>query len=378
MGLLSLINDLYLYIAARELKLHPLIPMVMYASLPQGGLILSARTLSNSIEAILVSFFLLLIQSTKITSHRSFLIFLQTFILALGFFLRPTFILFVFWPSLLQIHHMVTTYKLKHFAQYVLIGIAGLLLSCYSLVRIDSNYYMKKWVMAPINFLAYNWEPKNLAQHGIHPRYLHLIVNLPLLILNPVAFLYLLQRPTKATFHLLCSVLVPLAALSLFQHQESRFLLPIVPQLCLILSQNWQKSRSRSAFVTIWIVYSLVHFLFWGYLHQGGLLKMAQLIHSNPSECRDFHFWKTYMMPRFLLDNVSVHDLGGIPSDQLYLKFNESGSKCVNLIGPCLFADAFGMEVARASGHVWTEDFKEVWDNFSLSVFDMCWKRINL
>ncbi|KJE93020.1 hypothetical protein, variant [Capsaspora owczarzaki ATCC 30864] len=36
-------------------------------------------------------------------------------------------------------------------------------------------------VVAPLNNLLYNLNPANLEQHGLHPRYLHILVNMPLL-----------------------------------------------------------------------------------------------------------------------------------------------------------------------------------------------------
>ncbi len=35
--------------------------------------------------------------------------------------------------------------------------------------------------VTPFNFLRYNLLPSNLAQHGLHPRWLHLVVNLPMI-----------------------------------------------------------------------------------------------------------------------------------------------------------------------------------------------------
>ena len=35
--------------------------------------------------------------------------------------------------------------------------------------------------LTPLNFLRYNMLPSNLAEHGLHPRWLHLVVNLPMI-----------------------------------------------------------------------------------------------------------------------------------------------------------------------------------------------------
>lgn len=37
------------------------------------------------------------------------------------------------------------------------------------------------FVLTPLNNLLYNMDVDNLKQHGLHPRYLHLLVNTPML-----------------------------------------------------------------------------------------------------------------------------------------------------------------------------------------------------
>lgn len=45
--------------------------------------------------------------------------------------------------------------------------------------------------ITPLNFLRYNLLPSNLAEHGLHPRWLHLVVNLPM-IATPGLLFYVL------------------------------------------------------------------------------------------------------------------------------------------------------------------------------------------
>lgn len=57
-------------------------------------------------------------------------------------------------------------------------------------VGADSVYFLgstAKLVLTPYNFLSYNLRTENLAKHGIHPRWLHVVVNLPM-ILGPSLF----------------------------------------------------------------------------------------------------------------------------------------------------------------------------------------------
>jgi phosphatidylinositol glycan class Z len=37
------------------------------------------------------------------------------------------------------------------------------------------------FVLTPLNNILYNMDVENLKQHGLHPRYLHLLVNAPML-----------------------------------------------------------------------------------------------------------------------------------------------------------------------------------------------------
>ena len=49
----------------------------------------------------------------------------------------------------------------------------------------------KCFQVAPFNFVMYNLVPGNVASHGEHPRYTHLLVNLPLL-LGPLAPIFVI------------------------------------------------------------------------------------------------------------------------------------------------------------------------------------------
>lgn len=40
---------------------------------------------------------------------------------------------------------------------------------------------INNFVVTPLNFIRYNIDPQNTAQHGVHPKYLHILVNIPLL-----------------------------------------------------------------------------------------------------------------------------------------------------------------------------------------------------
>lgn len=49
----------------------------------------------------------------------------------------------------------------------------------------DTHYYggdHTHWIVTPWNFLGYNMISSNLVSHGIHPRWLHAVVNLPMIV----------------------------------------------------------------------------------------------------------------------------------------------------------------------------------------------------
>ena len=58
-------------------------------------------------------------------------------------------------------------------------------LTSLAFVCADSAYFVSPArtsvvELTPLNFLRYNLLPANLAEHGLHPRWLHLLVNLPM------------------------------------------------------------------------------------------------------------------------------------------------------------------------------------------------------
>lgn len=118
-------------------------------------------------------------------------------IVVVGIFNRPTFVIFAFPPIFFWLQRglgsKVVGFKDFHYRIFALImcGIPTLLL----LIIVDSLYYgyltsaeveslkisLDNWVVTPLNFLRYNLDHRNLAEHGLHPWWLHFAVNVPLL-----------------------------------------------------------------------------------------------------------------------------------------------------------------------------------------------------
>lgn len=120
-------------------------------------------------------------------------------ILAIGTFNRPTFLLYAVTP----IFYWISRGFSKNYNQFLRIfNIRFLVLFLCFLpgmslfILIDSFYFEHmtdnelNLVVTPLNFIKYNLNPSNLAEHGIHFRGTHLIMNVPLLF-NIMALLFL-------------------------------------------------------------------------------------------------------------------------------------------------------------------------------------------
>ena len=170
-------------------------------------------------------------------------------------------------------------------------------------------------VLTPLNNILYNISPSNLAQHGLHPWYQHLLVNIPQLI-GPAALL-LFTKPHLSLR--LYSAISGIFVLSIFQHQEARFLLPAVP---LILSSvNLPKRESfLRIWVVSWIVFNLALGTLMGVYHQGGIVP-AQVFMSKQPDATQAIWWKTYMPPIWLLNGknevLRTRDVMGMPGEAL-------------------------------------------------------------
>ena len=161
----------------------------------------------------------------------------------------------------------------------------------------------------------YNMSPSNLAQHGLHPWYQHLLVNLPQL-LGPAALLLLTQPHLSLRLY---SAISGVFVLSIFQHQEARFLLPTIP---LILSsvQLPKQGLVLKAWVVTWVAFNLAFGTLMGIYHQGGIVP-AQVFMSKQPDATQAIWWKTYMPPIWLLNGknevLRTQDVKGLPGEEL-------------------------------------------------------------
>lgn len=355
---ISLLNDLLLYDLCRIMKKDHNTLLTMFSS-SYVTLVHLTRTFSNCFEVLFFSLAIYLV--CKLLLHMKSgpdvrriryimnLSFMFGLVIAMGVFNRPTFVCFasipaaVFAFTLLEMKYNIKT-KLNFIFSFILGGISISL----SFTLIDTFYYNKihfnnlqqlchNLIITPLNFISYNTNKSNLDSHGLHPRWLHIFVNVPLLFSVYGIFvmldflrvsLKLLREPSmNFKVFLILSFIAPLLLLSIIPHQEPRFLLPLIFPLCLLYNDSFfYRFISKSVCVKLWYVTNILGIIFYGFLHQGGVYLSSNFIHSsvkNNTNCAVI-FYKTYMPPRYLLglgqnQNVGIYDFAGADLDHFEL-----------------------------------------------------------
>lgn len=286
--------------------------------------------------------------------------------LAAGTFNRPTFLIFCLAPILLWLYH-VSSHKLSVMLRNSTLLVFYTLPFCLAFIVGDSLYYrttltefsnrmytcveskhqqnvmscvwktlVHNTAVTPLNFIFYNVQELNLAKHGIHPFYLHVVVNMPLLYgVLYLLFMYNIYRyfSSAISFNNICWLsmfaIVPVDVLTIFPHQEPRFLVPLLPVMILVGASVMEKLRWRKAFGIVWIISNVVLAIFYGVLHQGGLVQslfhLQKTVDTTGTATGSNHvvFYHTYMPPRHLLLNqksqvtLIAHDLAGSEMSRL-------------------------------------------------------------
>ena len=284
------------------------------------------HTFSNSIETLLVLWCIVLVKRIRDHPERTMASACAglAFMGVLGVFNRITFPAFLL-PSALQLvpHLFKRTLRIP-----ILLTVAFLTISVA--VTIDTETYAgvrpsifniaDTTIFTPINNLLYNASPSNLAEHGLHPYYTHLAVNLPLL-LGPAIPLLLLSPPRFTTP--LLSAISGTLVLSAIPHQEPRFLLPCIP----LLLSSLRNPTSRT-FLLSWITFNVLLGTLFGAYHQAGVLPAQRFLErytqaptTNSTNLSHIFWWKTYPPPTWLDGNlpatVKVTDWMGLENDKL-------------------------------------------------------------
>ncbi|XP_063709701.1 GPI mannosyltransferase 4 [Culicoides brevitarsis] len=284
-------------------------------------------------------------------------------ICVLGVFNRPTFLVFGF-PIVFQWLQRGMGTKTVTFVDFnfriLFLILASLPALLYCIIT-DSFYFkyltiselehrdvgINNFVVTPLNFLRYNLNPAKTAEHGEHPKWVHVLVNLPLLynvlgITTVVSFCYMIYRfgnqeyqflPRAQSFVglMICSIVTPVLALSFINHQEARFLIPITLPVVMLhapklrygfTNENPFKVRywlydyfykyvlaadvSSKYLLKIWYILNLCLTIFFGFLHQGGVYPLADHFSmAMVTKAKDTHLHlitsHIYDIPNYLL-----------------------------------------------------------------------------
>lgn len=191
----------------------------------------------------------------------------------------------------------------------------------YSLLQALSDRELPETLLSmsitPWNAFRYNSKVSNLNDHGLHPRYLHVLVNLPILF-GPLCIIFFFSflkrynskksksRIAERIDRMMYSILFfGTFVLSCAPHQEPRFLVPLTIPVVIVLGEKLVcTEKYRRSLAIIWILFNTAFFTFFGTLHQGSiqssLLTIPQLISSNSTIPSAIVYYKTYMPPTFL------------------------------------------------------------------------------
>ncbi|ETO28749.1 hypothetical protein RFI_08378 [Reticulomyxa filosa] len=270
---ISLLIDLAVFRICKLMNHSNPSSVLMLWSINVVSIVFSTRTLSNTWElfllVILVWFIIELRQLAVQTKSFAIRNALVGGVFAIGIFVRFTFVVFAFpyllfltfdnliiWRNLSE--QKVAVWKMTLYSSWCsLVLLISFLITSAIIVQWDNDYFYRGQrngiaLITPIQALLYNSKTDNLSAHGIHPFYLHLVINMQMLF-GPM-FVYLvfdvlqsrglssefidkLRIPLdKRMFYyaLLANIFLSLFALSLVPHQEPRFLLPLLLPMSII------------------------------------------------------------------------------------------------------------------------------------------------
>lgn len=265
--------------------------------------VFQSHTFSNSLETIvlLITLFicqLIVFEARKVAPSYKTCFLLGTAI-TIGTFNRVTFPAFLILPLLSVFYHCFINNWLALF--YV---IFTTLITSLLVVLSDSYLYevQDRLVLTPLNNLLYNLNTDNISQHGLHPRYYHILINVPLICGPILVFFiskkYLIKLPTL-------SAISGVLFLSLFKHQELRFIIPILPLISVSINlANFDTVVQGDIIVRIWLLFNAIMGIVMGVFHQAGIIPLIS--EFSKKEIPVHIWWKTYSPPTWLYYNSNL------------------------------------------------------------------------
>jgi hypothetical protein len=160
------------------------------------------RPFSNTIETTLLAFVLYFVDLiTSSRCPRLLHVAALGCIIALGIWTRITFLAFALPAVVATLWTILQTAQSRPrvlFSRAALLAISSLL-SAALFILADSIYFARTFVVTPYNSAAYNLLQSNLAKHGLHPRWLHFFVNLPIICGPLLPLLVLAIKPSHVS-----------------------------------------------------------------------------------------------------------------------------------------------------------------------------------
>lgn len=329
-----LVTDMCLY---RILPTKPeRIKAVFFTLTSYITLVHQSHTFSNSLETLLLLVTVMIINDLRFElealdpkrcNHQK--LFCLGILVSIGIFNRVTFAAFLILPSI-----FVWKY-IWRFKFGVLSGSLGFTLSSLGLIYIDTVTYTKQFnmqnlIITPLNSLAYNTDRNNLALHGIHLYYTHIIINFPQMLGPGIIFLLYKFKNSYFKTTPFLTMVSGLLFLSLVPHQEARFLIPLLPLAVSCFDfQNIQGSETTNDaiksklslqpqtvlsktsklgnwLIGSWYFFNLIMCILMGLFHQGGVIPVLEYTRTNKPDSFTQIWWRTYSPPSWLLGDDSV------------------------------------------------------------------------
>jgi len=205
-------------------------------------------------------------------------------IVALVCVMRPTAII-VWLPLIIFDFFAHKRYTLNNLARYICIGLTSLIFS----ITLDT-YFHGSFVVTQWNFLYFNIIKKVNAHYSVEHWYWYFVSGLPP-VLGPIFFvlIYCLIKKIRhinlydTDSKLVVTIFWSLSVLSMVDHKEQRFLLPLFPMIFFITSQ--QISIVCKKFIKLGIltvILNIIVLIYLGRYHQIGSIRVMPYLTKIP------------------------------------------------------------------------------------------------